>query len=64
MIENARKMAHFSTTYEKVNKTDSLQPSGSNGPLVYIQINVVSVCLSATAVHRDYVVMLSRPYYQ
>ena len=34
MLENLGKMSHFSFTYEKVNTTDSLQPSGSNGPLV------------------------------
>ena len=33
-MENAGNIAHFSCTYEKVNNTDSLQPSGSNGPLV------------------------------
>ena len=29
---NYDKIAHFSFTYEQVNKTDSLQPSGCNGP--------------------------------
>ena len=36
MLENAGKIDNFSFTYEKVNKTDSLQPSGCNGPLVCI----------------------------
>ena len=35
MLENAGKMAHFSFTYEKVDKTDSLQPSGCIEPLVF-----------------------------
>ena len=39
----AGKIAQFSFTYEKVNKTDSVQPYGCNGPLVYI--NFRSVCL-------------------
>ena len=34
MLENAGKIAHFIFTYEKVDKTDSLQPSGCNGLLV------------------------------
>ena len=34
MLENAGKMVHFTFTYEKVNKADSLQPFGCNGPLV------------------------------
>ena len=34
MLENAGKIAYFSFTNEKYNKTDSLQPSGCNGPLV------------------------------
>ena len=33
-MENAGKIANFSSTYENVNKTNSLQPSGYNGPLV------------------------------
>ena len=36
------KIDNLSFTYEKVYKTDSLQPSGCNGPHVYIF--VVSVC--------------------
>ena len=33
MLLNTEKMAHFSFTYGKVSETDSLQPSGCNGPL-------------------------------
>ena len=32
----AGKIAHFSFTYEKLNKTDGLQQYGCIGPLVYI----------------------------
>ena len=41
MLENAGKIANFSFRYEKVNKTDSLQPSCCNGPLV-IEIAIES----------------------
>ena len=35
MLESARKITHFSFKYEKADKTDSLQPSGYSGPLVF-----------------------------
>ena len=41
-MENAVKIAHSSHTHEKVNKTDSFQPSGCNGTPVYV--NLISVC--------------------
>ena len=41
------KIAHFSFIYEKVNKTDSLQPSVSNGTACLITI-VVEVKASTT----------------
>ena len=33
-MEIAEIITNFSSTYEKVNKPDCLQPSGCNGPLV------------------------------
>ena len=39
-MENTGKLAHFSFTFEKVNKTDSLQPSSCNEMLV---INIFGV---------------------
>ena len=46
MLENAGKIAQFSFTYEKVNKTDSSQPSSCKVPLVYVLIFALSACLS------------------
>ena len=37
MLEDAGVIADFSFTYEKINKTDSLQPSGCNGPFVLLK---------------------------
>ena len=55
MLENAGRSTHFYLTYEEVNKTDSLQPSGCNGPLVYINLRCVGqfVCYSCSPLSAD-----------
>ena len=37
MLENAEKITHISFIYEKVYKTDILQPYCSNGQLVFVE---------------------------
>ena len=59
----AGKIAHVSLTYNKVNKTHSLQPSCCNGPLVSIssfRCVCLSVCLCDTAVLRSQVINLGK----
>ena len=42
----AGKFAQFSFTYEKVNRTDSLQPSSCDGPLVIDNRRIIESNLS------------------
>ena len=46
MLINAAKIEKISFTYEKVNKTDSLQPSSYNEPLVSLKANDGQVILT------------------
>ena len=41
MLDDAGKIAHFSFTYENVNKTDSFQPSGCNGTIAYLKHMII-----------------------